>query len=80
MAAILVAPLFIAYNSLNRMREALRGVQQQDLDATLLLARIRTAGEELRQAELQLVYATDSGTIGRPDTRMAAAVGAMRAL
>jgi len=80
MAAILVAPLFIAYNSLNSMREALRGVQKQDLDATLLLARIRTTAEELRQAELQLVYATDSGAIGRPDTRMAAAVGAMRAL
>ena len=80
MAAILVAPLFIAYTSLNNMREALRGVQKQDLDATLLLARIRTAAEELRQAELQLVYATDSGAIGRPDTRIAAVVAGMRAL
>jgi signal transduction histidine kinase len=80
MAAILVAPLFIAYNSLNSMREALRGVQEQDLNATLLLARIRTAGEELRQAELQLVYATDSGAVGRPDTRMGAAVTGVRTL
>jgi signal transduction histidine kinase len=80
MAAILVAPLFIAYNSLNSMREALRGVQKQDLDATLLLARIRTAGEQLRQAELQLVYASDSPARGKPDTRMADAVGAVRAL
>ena len=80
MAAILVAPLFIAYNSLNSMREALRGVQKQDLDATLLLARIRTAAEELRQAELQLVYATDSGAIGQPDTRMAVAVSSVRML
>jgi len=80
MAAILVAPLFIAYNSLNSMRDALRGVQKQDLDATLLLARIRTAGEELRQAELQLVYATDTGAVGSPDTRMAAAVTSIRAL
>ena len=80
MAAILVAPLFIAYNSLNSMRDALRGVQKQDLDATLLLARIRTAAEALRQAELQLVYATDSGAIDRPDTRMAAAVSSIRTL
>jgi signal transduction histidine kinase len=80
MAAILVAPLFIAYDSLNSMRDALRDVQKLDLNATLLLARIRTAAEELRQAELQLVYATDSGAIDRPDTRMAAAVSSIRAL
>src|SRR5215207_6813560 len=80
MAAILVAPLFIAYDSLNNMRSLLRGMQEQDLNATLLLARIRTAAEELRQSELQLVYATDSGAVGRPDTRMAAAVLTLRAL
>src|SRR5687768_16579429 len=80
MAAILVAPLFIAYDSLNSMRSALRAMQEQDLEATLLLARIRTTAEELRQAELQLVYATDSGAIGRPDTRVAAAVASLRTL
>src|SRR5688572_29867546 len=80
MAAILVAPLFIAYDSLNSMRLALRGVQERDLNATLLLARVRTAAEELRQAELQFVYATDSGTPGRPYTRVATAIGALRAL
>src|SRR5688572_12552971 len=80
MAAILVAPLFIAYDSLNSMRSALRGVQEQDLNATLLIARVRTAAEELRQAELQLVYATDSGAAGRPDTRVATAISALRAL
>ena len=69
MAAILVAPLFVAYDSLNSMRLALRGVQERDLSATLLLARVRAAAEELRQAELQFVYAPDSGTTGRPDTR-----------
>jgi signal transduction histidine kinase len=80
MAAILVAPLFIAYDSLNSMRSALRGVQVHDLNATLLIARVRTAAEELRQAELQLVYATDSGAAGRPDTRVATAISALRAL
>ena len=60
MAAILVAPLFIAYDSLNSMRAAVQNIQEQDLNATLLLARIRTAADELRQAELQLAYATDS--------------------
>jgi HAMP domain-containing protein len=80
MAAILVAPLFIAYDSLNSMRAAVRGVQEQDLNATLLLSRIRAAAEELRQAELQLVYTTDSGTVARPDTRMIAAVTALRTL
>ena len=80
MAAILVAPLFIAYDSLNTMRGALREVQEQDLYATLLLARIRSAAEALRQAELQLVYATDSGAVGRPDTRVVAAIGALRTL
>ena len=76
MAAILVAPLFIAYDSLNHMREAVRGVQQQDLNATLLLARIRAAAEELRQAELRMVYATDSGGAAAPDTRVATAMTA----
>jgi signal transduction histidine kinase len=80
MAAILVAPLFIAYDSLNRMREAVRGVQQQDLNATLLLARIRAAAEELRQAELQMVYATDSGGAANPDTRVATAMTTLRTL
>src|SRR5215207_5710237 len=80
MAAILVAPLFIAYDSLNSMRSALRGVQEQDLNATLLLARVRTAAEELRQAELQLVYATDSAALREPNTRVADAVSALRAL
>jgi signal transduction histidine kinase len=80
MAAILVAPLFIAYDSLNNMRMAVRGVQEQDLNATVLLARIRSAAEELRQAELQLVYATDSGSRAHPGTRVATAVTALRAL
>ena len=76
MAAILVAPLFIAYDSLNSMRSALRGVQEQDLNATLLLSRVRNAAEELRQAELQLVYATDSTAGGRTSVRVAEAVSA----
>jgi signal transduction histidine kinase len=80
MAAILVAPLFIAYDSLNRMREAVRGVQEQDLNATLLLARIRAAAEELRQAEMQLVYATDSGGAGNPDTRVSTSMATLRTL
>src|SRR5262245_63307009 len=80
MAAILVAPLFIAYDSLNGMRAAVRNIQAQDLNATVLLARIRTAAEELRQAELQLVYATDSSTIASPDARVTNAMTALRAL
>jgi len=80
MAAILVAPLFIAYDALNSTRAAVRGVQEQDLNGMLLLTRIRTAAEELRQAELQLVYATDSGAVGRPDTRMTAATASLRTL
>jgi signal transduction histidine kinase len=79
-AAILVAPLFIAYDSLNSMREAVRGVQEQDLNATLMLARIRAAAEELRQAEMQLVYATDSGGVENPDTRVATAMTTLRKL
>ena len=80
LAAILVAPLFIAYDSLNTMRLGVRDVQEQDLNATLLLARIRSAAEELRQAELQLAYATDSGPRGTPGTRVTAAVSALRTL
>jgi len=80
MAAILVAPLFIAYDSLNSMRAAVRNIQEQDLNATLLLARIRSAAEELRQAELQLVYATDSTTVEATTVRVTAAVNALRAL
>jgi signal transduction histidine kinase len=80
MAAILVAPLFIAYDSLNSMRAAVRNVQEQDLNATMLLARIRTAAEELRQAELQLVYATDSTTVESPAARVTRAVNTIRAL
>jgi signal transduction histidine kinase len=78
MAAILVAPLFIAYDSLTTMRAAVREVQQQDLNATLLLARARVAAEELRQAELRLAYASDSGGPSLPDTRVAAALNALR--
>lgn len=80
MAAILVAPLFIAYNSLNRMQSAVRGVQEQDLNATLLVARIRAAGEELRQAELQMVYAPDSTSLHGPEVRVDSALRSMRAL
>ena len=80
MAAILVAPLFIAYNSLNRMQAAVRGVQEQDLNATLLVARIRAAGEELRQAELQMVYAPDSTSLHGPEVRVDSALRSMRAL
>jgi signal transduction histidine kinase len=78
MAAILVAPLFIAYDSLNNMRAAVQDVQSQDLNATLLLARIRTSAEELRQAELQLAYAPDSA--GRATARVTAAVSTLRTL
>ena len=80
MAALLVAPLFIAYDSLDNMRAAVRGLQQQYLSATLLLARIRTAAEELRQAELQLAYAPDSAAITRPDARVTTALNAVRAM
>src|SRR5215831_15934195 len=80
MAAILVAPLFIAYDSLNSMRAAVRNIQVQDLNATMLLARIRTAAEELRQAELQLVYATDSSTVASPGARVTNAVTVLRSL
>jgi signal transduction histidine kinase len=80
MAAILVAPLFIAYDSLNNMRAAVQDIQSQDLNATVLLARIRSAAEEMRQAELQLVYATDSSTLAHPGTRVTAAVRTLRAL
>src|SRR4051812_1102733 len=80
MAAILVAPLFIAYDSLNSMRAAVQNVQEQDLNATLLLGRIRTAADELRQAELQLVYATDSANRTAPGARVTAAVSALRTL
>jgi signal transduction histidine kinase len=80
MAAILVAPLFIAYDSLNSMRMAVRNVQVEDLNATLLLARIRAAAEELRQGELQLAYATDSGGAGSPGTRVTAALTSLRTL
>ena len=38
MAAILVAPLFIAYDSLNSMRAAVGNIREQDLNATLLPA------------------------------------------
>jgi signal transduction histidine kinase len=79
MAAILVAPLFIAYDSLNSMRSAVQDIQKQDLNATLLLTRIRSAAEELRQAEFQLAYATDSGPQA-PGTRVTAALSALRAL
>ena len=79
MAAILVAPLFIAYDSLNSMRAAVRDIQEQDLNATLLLARIRTAADELRQAELQLAYAADS-TAPEPGARVSAAVATVRAM
>ena len=79
MAAILVAPLFIAYDSLNSMRAAVQNIQEQDLNATLLLARIRTAADELRQAELQLAYATDS-TDTPPGARVSAAVASIRTL
>ena len=80
MAAILVAPLFIAYDSLNGMRAAVRNIQLQDLNATVLLARIRIAAEELRQAELQLVYATDSSTVASPGARVTTAMTALRGL
>src|SRR5690349_21583077 len=80
MAAILVAPLFIAYDSLNGMRAAVRNIQAQDLNATMLLARIRAAAEELRRAELQLVYATDSSTVALPGARVTKAVTSLRAL
>jgi signal transduction histidine kinase len=80
MAAILVAPLFIAYNSLNHMQSAVRDVQERDLNATLLVARIRAAAEELRQAELQLVYATDSTAPGRSAARVDTALRTLRAL
>src|SRR6185503_17417969 len=80
MAAILVAPLFIAYDSLNGMRAAVRNIQVQDLNATMLLAGIRSAAEELRQAELQLVYATDSSTVTSPGARVTNAVAALRSL
>jgi signal transduction histidine kinase len=80
MAAILVAPLFIAYDSLNNLQSAVRGVQDQDLNATLLVGRIRAAGEELRQAELELVYATDSGTGGRTMARVDTALTTLRTL
>jgi signal transduction histidine kinase len=80
MAAILVAPLFIAYDSLNSMRSAVQDVQEKDLNATLLLARIRTSAEDLRQAELQLAYAGDSANPERSEARVMAAVGTLRIL
>ena len=79
-AAILVAPLFIAYDALNRMQSAVRDVEEQDLNATLLVARIRSAAEELRQAELQLVYATSAVAGEQPNARVDTALVTLRAL
>lgn len=80
MAAILVAPLFIAYDSLNKMQSAVRAVQEQDLNATLLVARIRAATEELREAELYFVYVTDTAAEVHSAARVDTALGALRRL
>jgi len=78
MAAILVGPLFIAYNSLNEMRSAVRTVQEKDLNGTLLLGRLRAASEELRRAEIGLAYATDSTANEPPDARLSHAIASLR--
>jgi signal transduction histidine kinase len=74
-AAVLVFPLFLTLQSLERLHDATVELREQEFAASLLLARIRTGFDDLRRGEDLLVVIRDS--TGAP--RMLEAVETMRA-
>jgi signal transduction histidine kinase len=73
-AALLVAPLLIAKQSMDNLVVRIEDLSGGEVAASLLLARMRAASSELRQAELALVYAKDSTTDSQRQERVAEAL------
>ena len=69
LAAILVAPLLLTRNSLDRLFVEIEQLQTQDFRATLLLGRVRAASNQVRRADDQIGGLRDS--TGAPMLRTA---------
>lgn len=61
-AIILVIPLLMAVQSLDRLYGEARGLQRQEFAASLLLGRLREGLFDLRQMEIRLLFVHDSAS------------------
>ena len=59
---VLVAPLAIAYRSLQDVHESAVALRDREFAASLLLGELRTGTEELRRAETALLFVRDVGS------------------
>ena len=55
-AIVMVAPLFMALNSLQRQAALTQSLRDRDFSASLLLGRIRSSTDDLRRTETALLY------------------------
>ena len=61
-AVILVIPLLIAVQSLDRLHKEARGLRNEEFAASLLLGSLRESLNDLRRAEIALLFYPDSAT------------------
>ncbi len=71
-AVILVFPLGIALRSLQRVHTATAQIRDVEFVASLLLGRMRSGAEELRQAETALLFVPQAATRDRMSSELAA--------
>jgi signal transduction histidine kinase len=64
-AVILLLPLALTLRSLDSVHDETEALQDREFAASLLLARMRAAAEELRQAEVALLFVADSSSRDR---------------
>ncbi|MEO5588059.1 MAG: hypothetical protein ABIS03_00635, partial [Gemmatimonadaceae bacterium] len=74
-AVILVFPLGIALRSLQRVHTATAQIRDVEFVASLLLGRMRSGAEELRQAETALLFVPQAATRNRMSSELAALSG-----
>ena len=63
-AGILLLPLVLTIGSLNRLHRTVAAVRDREFAASLLLGRMRSGVEDLRRAEMALLFLKDTDTPG----------------
>jgi signal transduction histidine kinase len=82
-AAVLLVPLGLTLRSLDRVHDETMHLRDRDFAASLLLGRMRTAAEDLRSAEISLLFipaVSSRDAMARQFSQLAAMVDTLRSI
>ena len=77
---LLIAPLFLSLDYFARLSDRVESLSQEEFSASLLLSRLRAGTDELRDAEIALVYLADSTSLAMKRDQVLEALEGMETL